>query len=297
MSHPGRWQLVGAFAATYLCWGATFLAIRWAVEDFPPLVLIAVRCGGGALLLGLWLHLSGRWAPTKPANLARAALAGLFLFLGCHGVLAWAEQRVSSGQAAIYLTTIPIWLVGFDAMSRRTWPPVPVLAALALGTVGVGLLTGKQNGADLGERLGLTVAAASWAAGSLIGRADKSPVSAGQRSVLQLTAGAVWVGGASLLAGEPRSWQAHSVGLTAAVSLGFLIVFGTVLGFAAYTWLLGVVSPAAAGSYAYVNPLVALLLGVAVGDDRLTVRVAVAAVAILTSVAVVQIPWSRSRRA
>lgn len=283
-----RWQLIGAFAAIYLFWGATFLAIRWAVEDFPPLTMIAIRCAGGALLLGVGLRVTGRWVPVPAASVRRAAVAGTFLFAGCHGVLAWAEQRVSSGQASMYLATIPIWLVGFDSLIRRRWPTLRSLVALALGTAGVAWLTWGAGGATLGPRLGLVGSAASWAAGSLIGRGDVSSMPAVERSVLQLGMGALVVGAVSLVAGEQGSWEIQSVGTRAIAALGFLIVFGTVLSFAAYTWLLSVVSPEAVGSYAYVNPLVAILLGVAVGDDHLTGRIAVAAGIILAAVAVAQ---------
>ena len=291
-----RWQLFGAFAATYFFWGASFLAIRWAVEDFPPLAMIAIRCACGALLLGGWIRLTGQWAPVQRGSLIRAAAAGFFLFAGCHGLLAWAEQRVSSGQASMYLATIPIWLVGFDGLIRRRWPHPRSLLALALGTVGVALLTSGEGGGTLGERLGLVLSAASWALGSLIGRGDTSSIPTAQRSVLQLGAGALLVGALSFAAGEPGRWDSHAIGTTAIAALGFLIVFGTVVSFAAYTWLLSVVRPEAAGSYAYVNPLVALLLGVAVGDDHLTARVAAAAGLILAAVAVAQGIWRHRPR-
>ena len=141
MSAPSRGQIFGAFAAIYLLWGGTFLAIRYAVADVPPLLTIGVRCLGGAALLFAWLWARGQGSVPTAAQWRTSIVAGAFLFLGCHGVLAWAEQRVSSGEAALFMTAIPLWLVSLDAVRVRRLPSANVLAGLALGVVGVGILT------------------------------------------------------------------------------------------------------------------------------------------------------------
>src|SRR5919107_4556762 len=161
-----RWALPAAFGAIYLFWGGTFLAIRYAVADVPPLLTIAIRCLGGALVLYPWLALRGSLERTTSAQWLTSALAGVFLFVGCHGVLAWAEQRVSSGQAALFMSTIPLWLVILASWRSRRTPSRLVLAGLVLGTFGVALLAGGKNAwaGTLLDRFALIGAGLSWAA-------------------------------------------------------------------------------------------------------------------------------------
>src|SRR5690606_28563420 len=134
---PSRQSLVAAFAAIYLFWGATFLALRYAVAEVPPLLTIAIRCAAGALIIFGWLAARGRLEPFTRQQWLVAGGAGLLLFLGGHGILAWAEMEVPSGQAALLLTAIPSWLVLLEAIRLRRMPPGRVLAGLIVGTVGV----------------------------------------------------------------------------------------------------------------------------------------------------------------
>src|SRR5919107_5000428 len=162
-----RWALPAAFGAIYLFWGGTFLAIRYAVADVPPLLTIAIRCLGGALVLYSWLALRGSLERTTSGQWLTSAIAGVFLFVGCHGVLAWAEQRVSSGQAALFMSADPLWLVLLASWRVREMPSRLVLAGLGLGILGVALLTlgkGAWTG-TMGDRLALIGAGISWAAG------------------------------------------------------------------------------------------------------------------------------------
>jgi drug/metabolite transporter (DMT)-like permease len=137
MSGPSRPQIFGAFAAIYLLWGGTFLAIRYAVTDMPPLLTIGIRCLGAAGLLFAWVWLRRKGTIPTVAQWRTALIAGVFLFLGCRGILAWAEQRVSSGEAALFMTAIPLWLVVLDAVRLRQAPSGRVLAGLGLGVIGV----------------------------------------------------------------------------------------------------------------------------------------------------------------
>jgi drug/metabolite transporter (DMT)-like permease len=284
--HSPRPALFAAFAALYVFWGGTFLAIRYAVAEIPPLLVMAMRCGAGAAILVAWLawrrHLE---RPTR-AQWATSAAAGAFLFLGCHGLLAWAEQRVSSGQAALYATAVPLWIVLLDALAVRRAPARRVLAGLGLGTFGVAVLTaGGGAGGNAVDRVVLIVSALFWAAGSLIARDGARPASAAQSTAMQLAAGAAALLAASALTGElSRGWSPDAITIRGAASLAFLVVCGTVLGFGAYTWLMRVATPAAASSYAFVNPVIALLLGWAAGDEVLTAATAIAAALVVGSV-------------
>jgi drug/metabolite transporter (DMT)-like permease len=289
-----RLGIIAAFAAIYLCWGGTFLAIRYAVAEVPPLFTIAIRCVGGALLLGAWLSWRGGGGRPTPGQWLTSVIAGGFLFVGCHGVLAWAEQRVSSGQAALFMTSIPLWLVLLTSVRERRPPPGTVIAGLVLGTLGVALLA-RGNGAWSGtllDRLALIGGGLSWAVGSIVARDGPRPASAAQSTVTHLAAGGVAVRALRVASGELAGWSPEQVTVRGGLALFFLVVAGTVLGFGAYTWLLRVATPAAVGTYAFVNPVVALALAWAVGDEPFTARTVMAAVTVLGAVLLI---WKSSR--
>jgi len=290
---PARWTVLAAFAAIYLFWGGTFLAIRYAVADVPPLLTIAIRCLSGALVLYPVLALRGSLGPTTAAQWLTSMVAGGFFFVGCHGVLAWAEQRVSSGQAALFMSAIPLWLVLLAAWRQRRTPPRLVLAGLGLGILGVALLTlgkGAWSG-SMADRLALIGADFSWAAGSIIARDGPRPESIAQSTAMQLLTGGIAVLLLSGLTGELSGWSIGQLTPRGAMSLGFLILGGTVLGFGAYTWLLQVTTPAAVGTYAFVNPVVALALAWAVGDEPFSLRTVIAGVIVLSGVLLI---WKSS---
>jgi drug/metabolite transporter (DMT)-like permease len=283
---PSRARLVAAFAALYVFWGGTFLAIRYAVDEIPPLLMMATRCAAGAAILFTWLAWRGQLERPDRAQWLTSVTAGAFLFVGCHGLLAWAEQRVTSGQAALYATSIPLWIVLLDALQARRTPAARALAGLALGTLGVAILTG--GGAASGtavDRVVLIIAGLYWAAGSLVARDGARPKSAFQSTAMQLAAGAASLLIASALIGELSSgWSPAQLTARSVAALAFLVVCGTVLGFGAYTWLMRVAAPATVSTYAFVNPIVALALGWAVGDDVITWRTAVAAALVIGAV-------------
>jgi drug/metabolite transporter (DMT)-like permease len=287
-----RSLVIAAFAAIYFLWGGTFLAIRYSVAEVPPLVTIAIRCLGGAVLLFLWLGLRGERSAGTGAQWRTALLAGTLLFLGCHSLLAWAEQRVGSGEAALLLTAIPLWLVLLDAARTRRVPGTRVLVGLGLGVLGVGVLAagdGARAG-DTSDRLWLVASALCWAVGSLVARHGPRPASAVQSTAMQLAAGGAVVLGASVLLGEPAAWEVTNTSARATLSLAFLVVGGTVLGFGAYTWLLQVTTPAAVGTYAFVNPVVALVLAWIVGDGALTARTLLATAIVVSAVVLTGLP-------
>lgn len=286
-----RWQLAAGFGAIYLLWGSTFLAIRYAVEAVPPFVTIAVRCIAGALVLYLWLLARGRLAPAGRRQWLAAAVAGALLFVGGHAALAWAEQRVPSGRAALLLATIPLWLAVLEAVRRRALPAPPVLAGLVLGTAGVALLGGaggESGSATAADHLLLVGAALAWAVGSLVARQGLSALPALQSTAMQLAVGGVLVTAASLAAGELSGWSPALVPPRAAGALAYLVVGGTVVGFAAYTWLLRVASPEAVGTYGFVNPIVALALAWWSGDETASVLTGVAAALVLGAVLLIR---------
>jgi drug/metabolite transporter (DMT)-like permease len=277
--------MVGAFASIYLMWGGTFLAIRYAVVDVPPLMTMVLRCAGGAALLFAWLAWRGTLERATRGQWLTAGLAGSFLFLGCHGLLAWAEQRVSSGEAALLMTAIPLWLIALESLLLRRLPGGRVLLSLLLGVAGVAVLTSGQGwSGELGARAVLIVSAFFWAVGTLVVRRAGRPLPAAQSTAMQLGAGSLALLLASVAAGEPAGWSLAEITPRAALALGFLILGGTVLGFGAYTWLLRVTSSAAVSTYAFVNPVVALGLAWLVGDGDLSPRTGGAAALVVAAV-------------
>lgn len=281
--------ILSAIASVYFFWGGTFLAIRYAVADIPPLMMMALRCTGGAAVLSLWL-LWRRPHPSPPGASARAwgsaAIVGALLFVGCHGLLAWAQQRVTSGQAALVMTSIPLFVVMLHAAHSRRPPALRVVIGLATGVAGVATLVGTgvftARPIDLAA---LIIASFAWALGSLVGRSGPRASSSILTTVMQLAAGAVWLYMASAASGELAGWSPLDVSARAMLSLAFLIVCGTALAFAAYTWLLTVTTPAVATSYAFVNPVVALALAWIVGDEAFSGRTVIAAALVLLAVA------------
>jgi drug/metabolite transporter (DMT)-like permease len=279
-------RIIAGFAAIYLFWGGTFLAIRYAVREVPPLLTIAIRCVGGALILYAWLRWRGGLERPTARQWVTSGIAGAFLFIGCHGVLAWAEQRVSSGQAALYLSCIPLWLVLITSVKEHRVPSKPVIAGLVLGVLGVSLLargSGPTSGTLL-DRLALLGSDLSWAIGSIVARDGPRPTSAAQSTAMQLGTGGIAVLVLSLAVGELERWSPWHLTLHGGLALFFLVLGGTVLGFGAYTWLLRVASPAAVGTYAFVNPLVALCLGWATRDEPFSLRTIAAAAVIVIGV-------------
>lgn len=293
-----RLKLILAFAATYIFWGGSFLAIRYAVRDIPPLLMMAARCTAGAAILLLFLTASRALERPTRRQVVTASVAGLLCFLGCHGLLASAERRITSGEAALYSSSTPLFVVLLDAVRRRIAPSARELTGILLGILGVGILVG--NSASSGralDRFVILAGSAFWAAGSLVARSGTPLRHSAQSTAMQLASGGVALFAASVASGElTHGWSVADVSSRAFLSLTFLVVCATVLAFSAYTWLFRETTPAAASTYAFVNPVIALLLGSLVGDGELTIRVAFAAAFIVLAIALTQGTPRRLRR-
>lgn len=294
-SQPSTSLVVLAFAIVYVVWGSTYLGIRFAVETIPPFTMAAARfLSAGAVLFG-WARL--RRAPRPTGRHWKSALVVGWLLMGTNGLLSWAEQYVPSGVAALLVATVPMWMVGLDTVrpgGRR--PSPPVLAGLVLGTVGVAVLVGggTESGAALSpfHAAVLLVAAFGWALGSVYSRyADQT------ESTLQNVGMQMLLGGALLLAIGLMTGERVDVAAVSARSfwsLVYLASAGGLVAYAAYLWLLQVSTPARVATYAYVNPVVAVLLGWALAGESLTARIGLAAALVVA--AVVLITTKRSTR-
>jgi len=290
--HASRAQVVAAFASIYLIWGSTYLAIRYAVETIPPFIMGGVRFLISGAMLYLWARSRGAPKPTR-LHWRNAIIAGGFLLLGGNGAVVWAEQFVPSGLTALLVSILPFWLVIIEwVRPPRRRPSGAVLAGLVLGFIGIVVLVGPSDVGGHGDvnplgALVLILGSLSWAIGSFWSRDAQLPESG------LLTTGMEMVGGGMLLlvvgtlAGEFSHLDIHSISNASAFGLLYLITFGSLLGFTSYIWLLDKVSPARLGTYAYVNPIVAVLLGWAIAGERLSIRTGVAAAIVICAVALI----------
>ena len=285
-----RAKLLGAYAATWIIWGSTFLAIRFGVQSIQPFLMAGVRSVAAGGILWSWARLRGDVKPTAPQWRA-AAVAGALFFLIGHGGLFWAEQRVASGPASLLVATEHFWIVLIAwLLPGGTRPSRRAAAGVALGLGGVALLTlggGGAEGVDLVGAAAVLLCALTWGAGLLYFGGERRPASGLYAAGTPLLTGGAMLLAASALFGEPARVTAASFSPIALGSLAYLIVFGSVIAFTALTWLTETQGADRAASYAYVNPLVAVLLGWAFADEHVGARVLVAGVAIVLAVVLI----------
>jgi drug/metabolite transporter (DMT)-like permease len=289
MAAPARWKIVVNFAIIYFVWGSTFLAIRVGVREVPPFLLAGMRFFAAGLALCLWTLVRREPLPTA-RQVRSAVLLALPLFVLDYGLLFWAEQRVPSGIAAVILATIPVFMAICEIVFLRTQKLTPLLAiSLVIGLAGVAVLVSRSmnlGGAPVDHKgaIALIVAAASWAMASLATPRLDLPASKVMSSGAQMLAGGIMLGVTAAALGELRGFDARAVSRVAWLSLAYLVVAGSIVAFTAYVWLLHHESPTKVGTYAYVNPVVAVLVGHFLGDEPLGIRAALGTALVLASV-------------
>ncbi len=278
-ARPAAWKILLAFAIIYFVWGSTFLAIRVGVQEVPPLLLAGLRFVLAGLFLYGWMRLKGIAHPSR-REWAGICLQGTLIFLIDYGCLFWAEQHVPSGIAAVVLATIPVFITLLEIMILRTQQLTARLGiALLAGICGVAVLMNRSF--SLGEApidragaLALLVAAFSWSVATILTRKLALPASKPMSAAAQMLAGGVQLLAVAALAGEFSGFHVQSVSRTAWFALLYLIVAGSIVGFTAYVWLLHYESPTKVGTYAYVNPVVAVLIGYFLGGESIGTRTA-----------------------
>jgi drug/metabolite transporter (DMT)-like permease len=298
---PLRWRVAAALGAVYLIWGSTYLAIRFAIETMPPFLMAGVRflVAGGALYA--WMRWRGAPRPTR-AQWGSAAIVGALLLLLGNGGVVWAEQLIPSGITALLVGTVPLWMAVLDwARPGGARPSLAVVVGLLFGFAGVALLIGPAQLAG-GSRVSLLgsaivlVAAVCWASGSLYSRSSRLPSSPLMGTAIEMLAGGALLLLAGSATGELAQVHLNTISARSALGLAYLIVFGSLVGFTAYIWLLRAAPPAIVSTYAYVNPVVAVLLGWALAGEPLTLRTLLAAAIIVTGVVVITTFQARKRR-
>ncbi len=289
MPRDPRTRLLIAFAAVYIIWGSTYLAIRWAIETIPPFTMAGARflIAGGVMYA--WARLRG--APKPAAAEWRAALLiGTLLLFGGNGGVVWAETRVPSGLAALFVGAEPLWAVLLDwARPGGPRPRALVMVGLLVGFGGVALLAapGDAAGADLLGVAVLLAATISWAAGSIYSRHATVPADPLMSTGTKMLAGGLVLALVGAGSGELTTFDPSAVSARSALALLYLVVFGAVAAFSAYMYLLAHTTIAKASTYAYVNPIVALVLGWALAGEALTARTWLAAAIIIGGVALI----------
>jgi drug/metabolite transporter (DMT)-like permease len=282
-----RTKVLLAFAAIYLIWGSTYLAIRYAIETMPPFLMAGARFFSAGLLLFAVMLLRERERP-QPVHWRSAAIIGGLLLLGGNGAVVWAEQRVPSGVASLFVATVPLWVAVFG----RTRPDPRVIGGIVLGFLGIAVLLGPAaiGGGEPIDPLGAGVVLAgalSWAIGSLYSRKAPSPRSPLLAVAMQMMMGGLLQLLAGTLSGEWDRVRLDRVSQVSFYSFLYLLFFGSLVGYTAYVWLLRRVAPSKAATYAYVNPIVAVLLGWGLGGEALGFRTMVAACVIVAAVVLI----------
>jgi drug/metabolite transporter (DMT)-like permease len=279
-----------ALLALYIVWGSTYLAIRFSVETIPPFLHAALRFLVSGAILYIWRRAAGDPAPTL-GNWKSTAVVGTALLLGGNGLVAWAEQTVPSGIAALMITTSPFWLVLFESMrAGGTKPTWQAILGLIIGFGGVFLLVGPKEitGSEISfSTLGivlLLLAPFFWSMGSIYAKGADLPKSTLLSTGMQMLTGAVALFIVSLVKGELNGFSFGMVSTRSWLGLAYLITFGSLIGFVSYGWLLHNAPISLMSTYAYVNPVVAVLLGNLLADEPLNGRILIATAIIIGSV-------------
>jgi drug/metabolite transporter (DMT)-like permease len=286
---PSRSRIVLAFAAVYVIWGSTYLGIRYAIETLPPMVMAGTRFILAGASLYAFARARGAAQPAR-RHWGPAVLTGALMLLGGNGGVVLAERTVDSGLAALIIASVPLWVALFGAFTvGGSLPRGRKALALVMGFAGVALLVAGRGlgGGNLGGMVLLVAAAASWAVGSLYSRTAPRPASALMATALQMLCGGVLQLVAATALGEWGQLRLDQVSIESGLAFAYLVLFGSLLGYTAYAWLLQVVSPTLAATYAFVNPVVAVFLGWLVAGEVVTWRTLVAAAIVVASVVLI----------
>lgn len=290
-SSPRPLLIVAAFAAVYVVWGSTYLAIRFAIETMPPFTMAGMRFMVAGTMMYTYLRMRGAKKPTG-SNWRSAGLVGCLMLLGGNGLVCWAEQYVASGLTALLIATVPLWMVTLDFVFYRGPRPTAAIAlGLILGLVGIFILIGPSDiGGEPIHTTGGTVlllACVLWSLGSLHARRVDLPKSTTMSAALQMIVAGVVFFIVAAVAGEWRGFDFAAVSTKSWLSLLYLVVFGAILALTAYNFLLQNCAPKNVATYAYVNPVIAVILGAWLAKETLSPRTLFAALIIIGSVVLI----------
>jgi drug/metabolite transporter (DMT)-like permease len=288
-ARPPSWKILLAFAIIYFVWGSTFLAIRIGVHEVPPFLLAAIRFFIAGLALYAWMRLRGVPAPSR-REWVGASFLGTLIFVLDYGCVFWAEQHVPSGITAVVLATIPVFITLLEIIFLRTQRlTIRLSLALIVGIFGVAVLV--NHSFSLGEApinragaIALLVASFTWSIATILTRRIPLPASKPMSAAAQMLSGGVQLFILTAVSGEFSGFRVQAVSWNAWFALVYLIVAGSIVAFTAYVWLLHYESPTKVGTYAYVNPVVAVILGYFLGGEAVGPRTLLGTLLVLVSV-------------
>jgi drug/metabolite transporter (DMT)-like permease len=289
---PPVWKTLLAFSIIYFVWGSTFLAIRIGVHAVPPLLFASMRFTIAGALLFAWMRVTGTPSPSRREWLG-ASLLAICIFVVDYGLLFWAEQRVPSGIAAVMLATIPVFMALSEILILRTQRLTLRLGlALLVGIGGVSVLVSRSLGLSEAPinstgAVALVIASISWSIASALTRKVPLPASKAMSSGAQMLAGGIMLALVAAIFGEYKGFQIQTVPRGVWFALAYLIVAGSIIGFTAYVWLIHHESPTKVGTYAYVNPVVAVIIGYFLGGETVGPRTVLGTLLVLVSVIVI----------
>jgi drug/metabolite transporter (DMT)-like permease len=291
-ARPARWKVLLAFSMIYFVWGSTYLAIRVGVQEMPPFLMAGLRFTAAGFVMYLWMRFSGTPSPTW-REWKGVTLLGSLMFLLDYACLFWAEQRIPSGITAVILAMIPVCITLLEIIFLRTQAlGVQLVSGLVAGILGVGVLANPW--ASLGEApldhrgvIALLVACVGWSVGTIVTKRLILPASKPMSAATQMLTGGVQLLILAAVSGEFAQFHANSISGKAWFALIYLIVAGSIIAFTAYVWLLDFESPTRVGTYAYVNPVMAVILGGLIGGEVIGPRTILGTVLILIGVAAI----------
>jgi len=289
-----RSRVIAAFTAVYIVWGSTYLAIRYAVETIPPFTMGGARFLVSGVILYTWTRLRGAARPTA-REWRDTSIAGILMLCAGNGAVAWAEERVPSGLAALIVAVVPLWMVLLDWLRPGgTRPSMLTIAGVIVGLAGLIVLIGPADihtadHVDLTSSIVLILGSLAWAAGSVYSRYSMQPTSSALATGMQMVGGGGVLVLSGMLTGELSGFSLEQVSRVSLTGWLYLVTFGSLVGFTAYVYLLKAVSPAKASTYAYVNPVVAVILGWLIAHEPIHRSMIIGAAIILGAVAMISI--------
>jgi len=299
-TRPPTWKILLAFSIIYFVWGSTFLAIRVGVREVPPFLYAGIRFLLAGIVLYIWMRAKDTPSPTRREWVSASAVAVL-IFVGDYGLVFWAEQRVPSGIAAVMMATIPVFMalseIVFLGTQRFTFR---LACALLVGTGGVAVLVSRslslsEPPINTAGAIALVIASISWSLAAVLMRKLPLPAVKPMSSAAQMLSGGVLLILTSSALGEFRGFHPQTVSRGAWMALAYLIVAGSIVAFTAYVWLLHYESPTKVGTYAYVNPVVAVAVGYFLGGESVGPRTLLGTLLVLVSVIVITTTPARKR--
>jgi len=288
--------LIAAFAAVYIFWGSTYLAVKYSMQTLPPFLMAGARFLIAGAILFAWARLSRDYERPTAVHWKTAFIVGTFLLLGGNGGVVLAQHFISSSLSALLVATEPLWIVLLSWLWLRTGRPTwKVTLGLLVGFVGVWLLIGGQpvdpnSAGGYGQLIGtlaVIFGAMSWATGSIYGLRSPTPKSSIMTAGMQMIAGSLSLIVVGLVRGEWSAFDPAAVSSNSVFALLYLIIFGSIIGFTAYSWLLKNAQPSMVATYAYVNPVIAVFLGWSIAGESLTAQMLLGAFIIVVSVALI----------